>query len=401
MLKINTFGELSISDGQTELTDVKLNSVMLGRLLVYMVINRDKILSTDEISSALWQKDETDNPTGALKNLMYRLRKVLKKTFGDADYIISHTGTYCWNNEIETVVDVDLFNKYIEEADCIGNADPDEAITKYESAIELYVGDFMPKYADIHWIISLNTYYHSLYINVVKKLSELYMSQGRYEQLEKLCNEAITVEHGDEQIYCYLIRSRIRMKQIKLAFESYHNACSIMAKEIGIKKTPLLNDVYEELLAMDKGNEIYGIESVKEDINDDDMEGVFFCGYPVFKEIYHLEVRKGERMPVPQNLLFITIYTFSNEAGNISEYRISKAMEALKQVLHMCLRVGDVAARYSESQYIILLPTCTKESAEIVANRIKSKFKSEYKNFSSIQVKIDIEPVFRGNPLVE
>ena len=157
MLKINTFGELSISDGQTELTDVKLNSVMLGRLLVYMVINRDKILSTDEISSALWQKDETDNPTGALKNLMYRLRKVLKKTFGDADYIISHTGTYCWNNEIETVVDVDLFNKYIEEADCIGNADPDEAITKYESAIELYVGDFMPKYADIHWIISLNT----------------------------------------------------------------------------------------------------------------------------------------------------------------------------------------------------------------------------------------------------
>ena len=152
---------------------------------------------------------------------------------------------------------------------------------------------------------------------------------------------------------------------------------------------------------MDKGNEIYGIESVKEDINDDDMEGVFFCGYPVFKEIYHLEVRKGERMPVPQNLLFITIYTFSNEAGNISEYRISKAMEALKQVLHMCLRVGDVAARYSESQYIILLPKCTKESAEIVANRIKSKFKSEYKNFSSIQVKIDIEPVFRGNPLVE
>ena len=42
-------------------------------------------------------------------------------------------------------------------------------------------------------------------------------------------------------------------------------------------------------------------------IRDRSMNGVFMCGYPVFKEIYHLEVRKSARSTGPESLVLVTV----------------------------------------------------------------------------------------------
>lgn len=50
-----------------------------------------------------------------------------------------------------------------------------EAIRKLKAALALYQGDFMTKVADMHWVMTLNTYYHSLYLNCVRYLCECYV----------------------------------------------------------------------------------------------------------------------------------------------------------------------------------------------------------------------------------
>lgn len=80
-----------------------------------------------------------------------------------------------------------------------------------------------------------------------------------------------------------------------------------MDKDLGVRKTVMLNKVYEELLSVTKGVSSYNIDEVKEDINEESMEGVFMCGYPVFKEIYHLEVRKSARSTIPESLVLVTV----------------------------------------------------------------------------------------------
>ncbi|MEG0591140.1 MAG: diguanylate cyclase, partial [Lachnospiraceae bacterium] len=52
-------------------------------------------------------------------------------------------------------------------------------------------------------------------------------------------------------------------------------------------------------------------------------------------------------------------------------------MEQLKKVLLSSLRSGDVIARYSGTQFIVLLPTCQYETAKKVMNRIDKLFYSE------------------------
>lgn len=403
MIRLSTLGAFRVTDGNTVMDESWWKSAKVGKLFVYLAKNRDRALGIDEISGAVWPDEEqTDNPSGALKNLIYRLRKGLKETFGENEYIIaSRRGSYRWNPEVEISIDIEEFDALLKEADVLKHKDIEAAIGKYEKAVSLYNGDFMNSWADIHWIMTLNTYYHSLYITAVKSLAELYIAKERYEDLEILCNSAIAYEHGDEQLYCYLIQARMRMKKVQLAFESYEKARSIMDKELGVRKTVMLNKVYEELLSVTKGQSSYDIDEIKEDINDDDMDGVFFCGYPVFKEIYHLEVRKSERTPVPQNLLLITFCSKINNSEVVLRYRYEKAMESLEHVLHMCLRVGDVAAKYSDTQYIILLSKCEYDLAPTVAERIVKKFKKECQLPDTIEMKIDIEPVSRYNSFVK
>lgn len=399
MLTVNTLGKFQITNNDELITEDTLHSIMVEKLLMYMLIYREKTLTQSEICAAIWQNEDVDNPTGALKNLMYRLRKGLISAFGEQDYILTNRGSYKWNPNIEIIMDVEQFESIIHKAK--NSTVNEEAINLYEHAIMLYEGDFMTKLLDLHWITTFSTYYHSLYITAVKSLAELYIKFERYEELEKLCNQALAYESGDEQIYCYQIEARMRCGKISLALESYEKARETMEKELGIRKTTVLNKVYQELLSMSKGQSTFNINEIHEDIVEENPHGVYLCGYPIFKEIYHLEARKCSRSDVPETLLLLTLGCVNAETEEIAKFRIKRGMVALEETVKDCLRVGDVAAKYSESQFILLLPTCNYEYAMLVANRIMSKFYDKADKFKNLKISVDIEKVSMSGTLVD
>ena len=67
MLTVNTLGKFQMTDGMTVVDDEQLRSPMLSKLFMYMLLYREKTLTTDDISTAIWQDEEIDNPAGALK----------------------------------------------------------------------------------------------------------------------------------------------------------------------------------------------------------------------------------------------------------------------------------------------------------------------------------------------
>ncbi|MGN1167956.1 MAG: BTAD domain-containing putative transcriptional regulator [Lachnospiraceae bacterium] len=399
MLTVNTLGKFQMTDGMTVVDDEQLRSPMLSKLLMYMLLYREKTLTTDDISTAIWQDEEIDNPAGALKNLMYRLRKTLTSFFGEEDFIVTNRGSYRWNPDVKVILDIEKFEKLINEAK-VENVYED-AIIKYEQAIAIYQGDFLPQILDMHWILTLNTYYHSLFLSCAKGLAELYVKTEQYEKLDKLCNNALKYENGDEQLFCYQIEARMRCGKISLALESYEKAREIMEKELGIRKTTILNKVYEELLAMSKGQSAYSMNEVREDIVEEEPEGVFFCGYPIFKEIYHLEARKSTRAKESEYLLLLTITGKKEDTAELAQFRTKQAMNGMEKTIKDSLRVGDVAAKYSDTQFIILLPSTTEELALLVANRLISKLFDLDSKYKNVNVRVNIEQVSMNGQFVQ
>lgn len=391
-MTVNMLGRFRLEWEGKSLTEEEIRSSMLTKLLAYLLLHREQTMITEDIIDALWQEGEVDNPAGALKNLMYRLRSLLKKSFGRDDFIITNRGSYQWNTEIELQVDAEEFESLIETARSETTSDS-EAVTLYEEAIKRYQGDFMPKIAELHWVLTLNSYYHSLFLTCIGELAELYVASERYAELESVCNEALRYDKADESLHYYLILARIRRNNWKLAMESYEEACQILSKELGIHHSSRLTEVYEELLKSDNGGHNVAIEEVRDEMAEREPEGVFFCGYPVFRELYRLESRKINRQGGSEYILLLTVETTAKETEQVDQFRIKNAMNRLQDVLQTSLRIGDVAAKYNESQYVVLLQACNYEGSIVAAERIVEHFEADSTTNKNVRVKISSEKV--------
>ncbi len=399
MLTISTLGNLYITDGDKQLTEENLRSVMVLKLLVYLLIYRDKVLSSEDIAHAIWQGEEIENPVGALKNLMYRLRKSLNEYLGENDYIITKKGAYSWNQDIPATMDTECFEMMVSEAKKEHVAE--RAIEIYERALAIYQGEFVPTISDLHWASTRSTYYHSLYLSAVKALAELYVHKNAYEELEKLCNEALQHESADEQLFCYQIEARMRSGKTALALETYEKAREIIEKELGLRKTVVLTKVYEELLALGKGESTDDILEIREDIAEEEVEGVFMCGYPVFKEICNLEARRNARSGEESQMVLFTLETKTKDSQEVMNFRIKQGMIALEKIIRQSLRIGDVASKYSDSQFVILLTNCTEPLSKNVANRIVDKFYKLGSKFDAMNLIVKISAITTERPIME
>lgn len=306
MLKVKTLGKFSLSDGTNVLNDDTLRSDMLKKLVIYILMHRNQPVSTQKLLEALWDEDETDKPMGALKNLMYRLRSILKTTFGDSKFIITSPGAYYWNPEIEVTIDIEEFEKYIQLAKF--EQDKGTAIENYEKALDFWQGDFMDNVLDEHWAVTIAAYYRSLFLSAAKELANLYMGAERYEDMEYICLDALRFDNVNEQMHCNYIMSLIKQNKLELAAKSYDDAAKILYDAFGIRNSGKLLEVQKELLKMNTGDAEETMENIYEDMTEDGKKvGVFICGYPVFREIYRLEARKISRLGESEFVVLITV----------------------------------------------------------------------------------------------
>ncbi|MDD3662949.1 MAG: BTAD domain-containing putative transcriptional regulator, partial [Candidatus Pacebacteria bacterium] len=382
------------------LNEVIIRSEMLVKLLSFLVVHREHALTVQELSEALWQQDETDNPEGALKNLMYRLRNALKKVFGDDNFILTSRGAYAWNPDVRILVDAEEFERHCLKAREM-SCSHDQSIRSYEAAIELYQGGFLAKYSDLHWVAPLFTYYHSMFLTGAKNLSEMYISSARYHEVEQICARALKLDATDEQLHFNMIKSLIFQKKKELATEHFKKAEKLLYSSYGERNSTALQALKEELYNIQKSNSAAQIEDIHQDMQEEETDGAFICAYPIFREIYRLEARKIKRFEMPEYVLLITLEhanaTAKSSNGQLDQFLMGKMMDRLEMILKDSLRIGDVAARYSESQFVILLPTGSYESGMMIANRIIKKLFEETKH-RRITVRTDIDEVTVAEP---
>lgn len=68
-------------------------------------------------------------------------------------------------------------------------------------------------------------------------------------------------------------------------------------------------------------------------------------------------------------------------------------MERLEDTLKASLRIGDVVSRYSDSQYVVLLPACNYENGRKVSERIINRFYRDNKKYAGLKIDVNLEEV--------
>ncbi len=373
MMRMQIFGGFVLYGKQAILDEKMLHSNKLVRLLVYILLHRQRDLTHQELIDVFWEGDGSRNPDGALKNLIYRLRTELK-VFGEGDLILTLPGAYRWNPDTPVEADYETLEEAAKRARKATDADRQQELC--ERMISLYRSDVSPRIAKESWMLSRLTYYRLLYLETVKCLAEIYWRKEAWDALEQLCQKALDVDTLDEDLYYWLIKSQIGKKDYDQAMTYYENANKQLYDHLGIRNADRFEGIYEEILAL-SDRTASNINSLMESVCEKEKPtGVFACEYPIFREIYRVEARRIRRTGIAEYILLITVRKSGKASVDAKEESIKEGMQFLGQQLNVLLRTGDVVARYSSNQYAVLLPTCTYESALVVSDRIEKSFRS-------------------------
>ena len=376
-LRIQMLGRLSIFLGGNEINDGDNRSRKIWLLLAYMIYNRSRSISQDELVDLLWGEEQrSSNPVNALKTMLHRVRTLLNQLDSAAGHnlIIRREGTYAWNPEIPFLLDTDQFETLCRA----GAAQNNESLRlkTYLQALALYEGDFLPKLSSEPWVVPISTYFHNLYIRTVQETLPLLEGQGRREEAIALCRKGVAVDPYNELLYQHLMRDLLASGYQREVISVYEEMSHLLFDNFGIMPSDETRAVYRE--AMHTVNDkAVSITTVRNQLREPEpVPGALFCDYDFFKVLYHAEARAVARSGDAVHIGLISVTGDQNQA--LPKRSLDRCMENLQELIRTSLRRGDIASRCSVSQYILMLPQANYENSCKVCERIIRAFSRKY-----------------------
>ncbi|MBK5240648.1 bacterial transcriptional activator domain-containing protein [Clostridium sp.] len=393
-LKVYTLGCFEVKSGRKVLSNDCKRSQQLWNLFKYILTHRNKRIVQENFFEILWSDKECDNPLKALQNLIYRLRMLLnyEGVNKDGESIINYSqGCYSWNKEFHYWTDVDEFEELYKKGKASEkNDDFLNAIELYQSALLLYKGDYLSEDAYNEWIIPIRNYYHRIYMDIIGRLTKLLKHYGRTEDILKVCEEALMIESFEESLHIIYIEALLEDGNIKQAQSQYEYVTSMLYKEMGVKPSTDLRNLYHQIKCKED-NILLDLSSIQEMMIDrPDSDGAFFCEVDTFISLYKLECRRAART---EETVFMGMFTVSRIKHRKQDSKVlTKVMGSILNLLIQGLREGDVVSKWSETQILVLLPGAIFEQAEKVLARILNKYEIDFAS-KEIIVETILKPI--------
>lgn len=363
---VTMFKMFTVRFGDIMINGDDMKSDRLLRLFAYLLYNHERIIPSSELVDMLWCFEEVDNPIGALKNLVYRLRVLLKKTFSISDLITTGKGSYSINKDYHIEVDALNFEKECQKEM--------NTIEEYEEFSCLYTGKYLVEVEDDHNVITKRTYYDSVYIERIMEYANLLEEQGEYAKMEHVVKRALEINQLEEELYELLIRSLYYQKQYKQAAEMYRKTTELLYKSLGVKPSESMQDLFE-LIKKQSHSEDADIIEIQKDLAAETPEGAFLCEYGTFREIYNMHSRLMGRLGICAHMCLVSVVNRKPKDDEADQKYVEKIMEKMQSAMLSGLRIGDVLSRLSVNQFIVLLPSCNYENSSMVMNRVLRKIR--------------------------
>jgi len=390
-IQIQMFGTFSLRAGDAWIDDSANRSHKVWLLLAYLIYHRHRTVTQEELIDLLWGEDsDSANPLGALKTTLHRVRATLDQLFPSAghDLIVRRNGAYAWTNEIETEVDITLFEELRRAA--VEAPDNDTCLEAYLDALSLYHGDFLSKLSSKAWVVPIAAHYHNLYIQSVLEALPLLENQSRNLDAADLCRIALQVSPYHETLYQHLMQNLLEMGDRRGAVAAYEEMREILLSNLGVLPSEESRILYRDAIKTVNDRTIPP-GMVQEQLREQSpASGALICEYDFFKLLYQAKARSVGRSG---DAVHIGLLSMTGEGSTeLSRRSLSRAMENLQEQIRSNLRRGDSASRCSASQYILMLPHANYENSCMVCERIIRAFARQYPH-SPAKLHYSVQPL--------
>ena len=390
-LQVQMLGQFTLRYGDRTISDSDDRSRRVWSLLAYMLYNHGRSFAQEELIHLYWSNGEKSaDPGNALKSIFHRIRTALDKLQPGLGRLLIRrkAGRYFWNNAMPLSLDIADFEAHFHAAEAAG--DDDVRLAEYQAALALYAGDPLPRMTDEIWTIPIVAYYHSLYTRAAASAIELLEKQERTAEAVALCRQAIHIEPYQEDLYEHLMRGLLRTGDMKGAMSVYEEMSEQLFAHFGVMPSETLRTLYRQATRTVNDRTLTMDEVCSQLAEPAPHSGAMVCEYDFFKILYRAEARSIARNGHSANICLLSV---SGKDGEMLARRsLDPAMNNLQVLVQNNLRRGDVIARCSISQYIILLPQANYENSRMVADRLVSAFYRRYPH-SPARLRYTVQPL--------
>lgn len=390
-LQVQMLGQFTLRYGDRTISDSDDRSRRVWSLLAYMLYNHGRSFAQEELIHLYWSNGEKSaDPGNALKSIFHRIRTALDKLQPGLGRLLIRrkAGRYFWNNAMPLSLDIADFEAHFHAAEAAG--DDDVRLAEYQAALALYAGDPLPRMTDEIWTIPIVAYYHSLYTRAAAGAIELLEKQERTAEAVALCRRAIHIEPYQEDLYEHLMRGLLRTGDMKGAMSVYEEMSELLLAHFGVMPSETLRTLYRQATRTVNDRTLTMDEVCSQLAEPAPHGGAMVCEYDFFKILYRAEARSIARNGHSANICLLSV---SGKDGEMLARRsLDPAMNNLQVLVQNNLRRGDVIARCSISQYIILLPQANYENSRMVADRLVSAFYRRYPH-SPARLRYTVQPL--------
>lgn len=390
-LQVQMLGQFTLRYGDRTISDSDDRSRRVWSLLAYMIYNHGRSFAQEELIHLYWSNGEKSaDPGNALKSIFHRIRTALDKLQPGLGRLLIRrkAGRYFWNNVIPLSLDIEDFEAHFHAAEAAG--DDDVRLSEYQAALALYAGDPLPRMTDEIWTIPIVAYYHSLYTRAAAGAIELLEKQERTAEAVALCHQAIHIEPYQEDLYEHLMRGLLRTGDMKGTMSVYEEMSELLFAHFGVMPSETLRTLYRQATRTVNDRTLTMDEVCSQLAEPAPHSGAMVCEYDFFKILYRAEARSIARNGHSANICLLSV---SGKDGEMLARRsLDPAMNNLQVLVQNNLRRGDVIARCSISQYIILLPQANYENSRMVADRLVSAFYRRYPH-SPARLRYTVQPL--------
>lgn len=365
IIKITLFGSFTITyHGQT-LEMTKHMGKQLLNLFELIVYYRNSTSSKDIIINTLWA--DNDNPANAMKYSVFRLRTYLNAVIFLKDLELITTGAqgYVLNPDYQYYIDTEIFDSYYQKIRKMSSFE--ESIPYITEMLNLYQGDIYTPDSNANiWVNQANTYYASIYQNMVNRLCIFRMEEKSYDAVTSIASRAAMLMPEYENAHVWYLKALLKEGKIDKALEYYQKVVKMFSDVYDQSVSEELRALYPAIMVHNK--QMLNIMELQSQLNESTLhDGAFYCEYDVFEYMYQNAVRARSRSTSAYFLILFNMLS-------CPENQEIKMMDKLKHTVSHSLRSSDIFTRVNKIQLAVLLQSKNEDGAYVAAQRILKNF---------------------------
>ena len=223
---------------------IGVNSARLQSILAYLILHADSPQSRQQVAFLLWPDASESQARNNLRQFIFQLRQALP----NADRFLSaDTHTVYWKTDAGQVVDLQLFERTLREADAAERRRDQIALRNLlEQAVSAYHGDLLPGCYD-DWITAERERLRQRCQSACQKLIRVLEAQREYEAALRIGQQLLRFDPLDEGTYNALMRLHALNDDPASGRRVYQTAVETLQRELGVEPGEALRSAYERL----------------------------------------------------------------------------------------------------------------------------------------------------------